>query len=83
MDPEEVDGVLHGPGDRMFGAEVRGQIEGKGVEVLHGGVVDVLHAVDQVIGEQRVNELGTALGDEVGPVFLFQALHVGDVAQEH
>src|SRR2546427_97182 len=41
------------------------------------------HSVDQVIGEQRVDELGTALGDEVRAVFLLQALHVGDVAQEH
>ena len=41
------------------------------------------HCVDQVIGEQRVDEFGTALGDEVRAVFLLQALHVGDVAQEH
>src|SRR5688572_17027225 len=41
------------------------------------------HSVDQVIGEQRVDEFGTALGDEVRTVFLLQALHVGDVAQEH
>src|SRR6266550_1196749 len=41
------------------------------------------HRVDQVIGEQRVDEFGTALGDEVWAVFLLQALHVGDVAQEH
>src|SRR5438874_864406 len=41
------------------------------------------HSVDQVIGEQRVDEFGTALGDEVRAVFLLQALHVGDVAQEH
>jgi hypothetical protein len=30
-----------------------------------------------------VDEFGTALGDEVRAVFLLQALHVGDVAQEH
>src|SRR5207248_6857291 len=41
------------------------------------------HSVDQVIGEQRVDEFGTALGNEVRAVFLLQALHVGDVAQEH
>src|SRR5438045_2619453 len=41
------------------------------------------HGVDQVIREQRVDQLGTALGDEVRAVFLLQALHVGDVAQEH
>src|SRR5438309_12047621 len=41
------------------------------------------HSVDQVIGEQRVDEFGTALGDEVRAVFLLQALHGGDVAQEH
>ena len=41
------------------------------------------HRVDQVIGEQRVDEFGTALGDKVRAVFLLQALHVGDVAQEH
>src|SRR5438874_10283828 len=41
------------------------------------------HSVDQVIGEQLVDEFGTALGDEVRAVFLLQALHVGDVAQEH
>ncbi len=39
--------------------------------------------VDQVIGEQRVDELGAALGDEVRAVFLLQALDVGEVAQEH
>src|SRR6187551_324811 len=39
-------------------------------------------SVDQVIGEQRVDELGTALGNEVWAVFLLQALHGGDVAQE-
>ena len=36
-----------------------------------------------VIGEQRVDEFGTALGDEVWAAFLLQTLHVGDVAQEH
>src|SRR6266545_4419838 len=41
------------------------------------------YSIDQVIGEQRVDEFGTALGDEVRAVFLLQALHVGDVAQEH
>jgi hypothetical protein len=41
------------------------------------------HSVDQVIGEQRVDEFGTALGDEIRAVFLLQALHVGDVAQAH
>src|SRR5216117_996891 len=41
------------------------------------------HSVDQVIGEQRVDELGAALSDEVWAVFLLQTLHVGDVAQEH
>src|SRR6266849_6949980 len=41
------------------------------------------HSVDQVIGEQRVDEFGTALGDEVWAVFLLQTLHVGDVVQEH
>src|SRR5207302_3170915 len=41
------------------------------------------HSVDQVLGEQRVDEFGTALGDEVRAVVLLQALHVGDVAQEH
>src|SRR5438132_6123176 len=41
------------------------------------------HGVDQVTGEQRVDEFGTALGDEVRAVFLLQALHVGDVAQKH
>src|SRR5438132_9133636 len=40
-------------------------------------------SVDQVIGEQRMDELATALGDEVRAVFLLQALHVGNVAQEH
>src|SRR5204863_5117874 len=39
--------------------------------------------VDQVVGEQRVDEFGTALGDEVRAVFLLQALHGVDVAQEH
>jgi hypothetical protein len=29
-----------------------------------------------------VDEFGTALGDEVRAVFLLQALHIGDVAQE-
>src|ERR687892_1423424 len=41
------------------------------------------HSVDQVIGEQRVDEFGTALADEVRAILLLQALHVGDVAQEH
>src|SRR5881296_2809798 len=41
------------------------------------------HSVDQVIGEQRVDEFGTALGDEIRAVFPLQALYVGDVAQEH
>ena len=35
------------------------------------------HNVDEVVGEQRVDEFGTALGDEVRAVFLLQALHVG------
>src|SRR5204863_9920021 len=30
------------------------------------------HSVDQVIGEQRVDEFGTALGDEVRAVFLLR-----------
>jgi hypothetical protein len=37
----------------------------------------------QVIGEQCVDEFRTALGDEIRAVFPLQALHVGDVAQEH
>jgi len=37
--------------------------------------VKVLISIDQVIGEQRVDELGAALGDEVRAVFLLQALH--------
>ena len=41
------------------------------------------HGVDEVVGEQRVHEFGTALDDEVRAVFLTQTLHVGDVAQEH
>src|SRR5512143_2193714 len=41
------------------------------------------HRVDQVIGEQSVDEFGAALGDEVRAVFLLQALHVGDVAQDY
>jgi len=41
------------------------------------------HCVDQVIGEQCVDEFGTALGDEIRTVFLLQALYVGDVVQEH
>jgi hypothetical protein len=41
------------------------------------------HSVNQVIGELRVDEFGTALGDEVRAVFLLQALRVGDVTQEH
>src|SRR5262245_60597787 len=38
------------------------------------------HSVDEVVGEQRVDEFGTALGDEVRAILLPQALHVGDVA---
>ena len=30
-----------------------------------------------------MDEFSTALGDEVRAVFLLQALHVGDVAQQH
>ncbi|HYI94038.1 MAG TPA: hypothetical protein VEX68_10880 [Bryobacteraceae bacterium] len=41
------------------------------------------HSVDEVVGEQRVDEFGTALGGEIRAVFLSQALHVGDIAQEH
>ena len=39
------------------------------------------HSVDQVIGEQRVDEFDTALGDEVR-VGCFRRFHVDDVAQE-
>ena len=41
------------------------------------------HRVDQIVSEQCMHELGTALRDEVGAVLLFQTLHVGDVAEEH
>src|SRR5205814_1972211 len=41
------------------------------------------HRVDQIVGEQCVHELGTALRDEVRAVLLLQTLHVGDVAEEH
>jgi len=44
------------------------------------GTVKVLIASTKVAGEQRVDELGTAVGDEVRAVFLLQALHGGDVA---
>jgi hypothetical protein len=47
------------------------------------GTVEDAQSVDEVTGEQGVDEFGTALGDEVGAVFLLQALDVGDVAQAH
>src|SRR5258706_13741559 len=40
------------------------------------------HRIDQVVGEQCMHELGTALREEVGAVLLLQTLHVGDVAEE-
>src|ERR1700741_1004203 len=46
----------------------------------HGESAD---RVDEVVGEQCVNELGAALCDEVGAVFLLQTLYGVDVAQEH
>ena len=36
------------------------------------------HRVDQIIGEQRMDEFGAALSNEVRPVFLPQAFHVGE-----
>src|SRR5947199_3692037 len=41
------------------------------------------HRVDQIVGEQCMHELGTALRDEVRTVLLLQTLHVGDVSEEH
>ena len=40
------------------------------------------HRVDEVVGEERMDEFGTALGDEVRAVFLLQTLHVGNGAEE-
>ena len=41
------------------------------------------HSVNEVVREQRVHKFGAALSDEVRAVFFPQALHVGDVSQQH
>jgi hypothetical protein len=52
-----------------------GGIERSVAAAKHDRHCEDAHSVDQVIGEQRVDEFGTALGDEVRAVFLLQALH--------
>ena len=41
------------------------------------------HRVDEVVGQQCMDEFGAPLGDKIGAVFVPQAFNVGDVAQEH
>src|SRR5688500_489737 len=41
------------------------------------------HRVNEVVGQERMDEVGAALGDKTGAVFVPQAPYVGDAAQEN
>src|SRR6266851_5260550 len=41
------------------------------------------HRVDEVVGQERMDEFGATQGEKNRAVFVPQALYVGDVAHEH